>query len=165
MSWFAQVAPTAPIEIFALARAFREDTYADKVDLGIGAYRTDDARPWVLPVVREAEIAIANDTERNHEYLGQLGLESFTQAAARLLLGEQSLALQQNRVVTVQSLSGTGALRLAADFLRDHLPTRAVYISQPSWPNHQLIFKHSGYFFFFAFFSCPSFPRFATNLN
>jgi aspartate aminotransferase len=144
MSWFDKVTPTAPIEIFALSRAFTQDPHPDKVDLGIGAYRDDDARPWVLPVVRDAEIAIANDTTRNHEYLGQLGLEAFTQAAVRLLLGDQSPALQQSRLCAVQSLSGTGALRLAADFLRDHLPTSTVYISDPSWPNHKLIFQHSG---------------------
>lgn len=144
MTWFADVPAVAPIEIFELARLFREDSAENKVDLGIGAYRTEEGLPWVLPVVREAEIAIANDTERNHEYLGQLGLPSFTQAAVRLLLGNESNAVKENRVVAVQSLSGTGALRLAADFFRDHLKATTVYISAPSWPNHQLIFKHSG---------------------
>ena len=144
MSLFDQVPATAPIEIFALSRAFKEDTYEQKADLGIGAYRTDDAKPWVLPVVRDAEIALAADTQRDHEYLGQLGLESFTTASTRLLLGVDSPAILEGRTCGVQSLSGTGALRLSADFLRDHLPTRTVYISAPSWPNHKLIFQHSG---------------------
>lgn len=144
MSWFDQVPATAPIEIFALSRAYKEDSFAKKVDLGIGAYRTNEAKPWVLPVVRQAELELAAEEQRDHEYLGQLGLESFTQAATKLLLGEQSPAIAEGRATGVQTLSGTGALRVAADFLRDHLPTRTVYISNPSWPNHKLIFQHSG---------------------
>lgn len=62
------------------------------------AYRTDDAKPWVLPVVRKAEHAIANDETLNHEYLTILGLEEFSKAATAMLLGADNAALKGNRV-------------------------------------------------------------------
>lgn len=62
------------------------------------AYRTDEGKPWVLPVVRKTEKALADDETLNHEYLGQMGLEEFSKAASRMLLGEDSPAIKENRV-------------------------------------------------------------------
>ena len=62
------------------------------------AYRSNEAKPWVLPVVRKAEVAIANDDTLNHEYLGQLGMDQFSSLATRMLLGEDSAAVKENRV-------------------------------------------------------------------
>lgn len=66
------------------------------------AYRTDEGKPWVLPVVRETEKCIAADDTLNHEYLGQLGLESFSKAASKMLLGEDSSAIKENKVTFFQ---------------------------------------------------------------
>lgn len=62
------------------------------------AYRTNEGKPWVLPVVRKAEAALASDETLNHEYLGQLGLDKFSQLATKMLLGEESVPLKENRV-------------------------------------------------------------------
>lgn len=62
------------------------------------AYRTDDAKPWVLPVVRKVEISMANDQSLNKEYLPVAGLADFSQASIRLVLGEDSNAIQEQRV-------------------------------------------------------------------
>ena len=62
------------------------------------AYRTDDSKPWVLPVVRTVECQIAADQTLNHEYLPVAGLPEFRSAAAKLLLGEQCPAIVENRV-------------------------------------------------------------------
>lgn len=145
MSRFDVVQAAPPIAIFALSKAYREDTHPSKVDLGIGAYRDNTARPWVLPVVRKAQLAIANDGNINFEYLNQLGLPEFTEAAARLLLGADSPVIKENRIVSCQSLSGTGALALSAAFLNRILNYKTVYYSKPTWGNHLDIFKYAGF--------------------
>lgn len=144
MSRFAQVQAAPPIAIFALSRAYQQDTNPKKVDLGIGAYRDNTARPWVLPVVRKAQIAVANDTTLNFEYLNQLGLPEFTSAATELLLGPNSVYAKENRVVSCQSLSGTGALSLAAALLIKIMGYKTVYYSKPTWGNHLDIFRYAG---------------------
>ncbi|XP_064600448.1 aspartate aminotransferase, cytoplasmic-like [Liolophura sinensis] len=144
-SWFANIEQAVPIEVFQLTARYREDPAATKVNLGVGAFRTDDGEPWVLPVVRTAESQMAADLSLNHEYLPVVGLASFRTASVSLLLGPDSPAILENRVEGVQSLGGTGALRIAADFLFKHLKMETVYVSAPTWGNHKGIFKSVGY--------------------
>ncbi|XP_023328208.1 aspartate aminotransferase, cytoplasmic isoform X2 [Eurytemora carolleeae] len=148
MSIFAEVSLAPPIEVFQLSRDFQADTNPNKVGLGVGAYRTDEGKPWILPVVKKAEAKLAEMIEAeqiNHEYLPVLGLESFSVAAARMLVGEESPALKENRIFGVQALSGTGALRVGAEFLHTILKADTVYNSDPTWGNHNLIFKNAGF--------------------
>ncbi|KAH9363044.1 hypothetical protein HPB48_014174 [Haemaphysalis longicornis] len=145
MSRFSCVEAAPPVEIFALMRAYRADTFAQKVDLGVGAYRTEEAKPWVLPVVRKVEEEMAVDSSLNHEYLGQLGLDDFSKAAVRMLLGDDNPAIKEGQAVGVQCLSGTGSLRVGADLLCKHGKFTTIYVSTPTWPNHVLVFKHSGF--------------------
>ena len=105
MSLFDCAQPAPPIEVFQLGREFQADTSPDKVSLGVGAYRTDEGKPWILPVVKKAETILAAKTEAeeiNHEYLPVLGLESFTRAATSMLLGQDSPALAEQRAFGVQ---------------------------------------------------------------
>lgn len=103
------------------------------------AYRTPDGRPWVLPVVKSTEIKIAESQAINHEYLPVCGPDSFTKASVALLLGEDSPAIKENRAHGVQSLSGTGALRLGAEFLSHKLGRKIVYYSDPTWGAFSLL--------------------------
>lgn len=144
MSRFAQIQAAPPIAIFALSRAYQQDTHSRKVDLGIGAYRDNTARPWVLPVVKKAQIAVANDSTLNFEYLNQLGLPEFTTAATALLLGENSQIISEGRVLSCQTLSGSGALSLSAALLIKVMDYKTVYYSKPTWGNHIDIFKYAG---------------------
>ncbi|CAB0033018.1 unnamed protein product [Trichogramma brassicae] len=134
-----------PIEVFALSKAFQDDPHSPKVNLTVGAYRTNEGKPWVLPVVRKTESALAADETLNHEYLPVLGLDSFSQAATRMLLGNDSKAILEGRVIAVQSLSGTGALRLAAEFLSRIMHLDTFYYSKPTWENHRLVFLNGGF--------------------
>ncbi|KAH8402096.1 hypothetical protein KR009_009729, partial [Drosophila setifemur] len=145
MSIFANVEQGPAIEVFALTRAFNNDTFPNKVNLSVGAYRTDEGKPWVLPVVRKTEISIASDESVNHEYLPVTGLEPFTNAAMELVLGADSPAIKENRAFGVQTISGTGALRVAADFLKTQLNRNVVYYSNPTWENHHKIFADAGF--------------------
>ena len=105
MSLFDSVNPAPPIEVFQLGRDYQADTSPDKVSLGVGAYRTEEGKPWILPVVKKAEKILAEKIEQeviNHEYLPVLGLESFATAATAMLLGEDSPALAETRAFGVQ---------------------------------------------------------------
>ncbi|XP_039630691.1 aspartate aminotransferase, cytoplasmic [Polypterus senegalus] len=150
MSLFAEVPQAAPVAVFKLTADFREDKHPTKVNLGVGAYRTDDSQPWVLPVVRKVEQQIAADHSLNHEYLPILGLPEFRAGSSKIALGEDSPAIAENRVGGVQSLGGTGALRIGAEFLRrwyngNNNVTTPVYISAPSWENHNAVFADAGF--------------------
>ncbi|XP_050397592.1 aspartate aminotransferase, cytoplasmic [Patella vulgata] len=144
-SLFADVEVAPAIEVFALTAKYNEDTFGEKVNLGVGAYRTDDGKPWVLPVVRNAESQMAADLTLNHEYLPVAGLPAYREAAIRLLLGDGHTVVVENKVEGVQTLGGTGALRLAAEFLKQMLKKDVVYVSNPTWGNHRGIFKAAGY--------------------
>lgn len=97
------------------------------------AYRTNEGKPWVLPVVRKVEKSLAVDELQNHEYLPVLGLDAFTQAATAMLLGTGSSVIAQGRAFGIQTLSGTGALRVAAEFLSRILHYDTFYYSKPTW--------------------------------
>ncbi|XP_070155748.1 aspartate aminotransferase, cytoplasmic [Polyergus mexicanus] len=134
-----------PIEVFALQKAFVDDSHDNKVNLSIGAYRTNEGKPWVLPVVRKVEKLLAADDLQNHEYLPVLGLDAFSTAATSMLLGSNSPVIAQGRAFGIQSLSGTGALRVAAEFLSRILHYDTFYYSIPSWENHRLVFTNGGF--------------------
>ncbi|KAG6025703.1 hypothetical protein E4U40_002532 [Claviceps sp. LM458 group G5] len=142
----AESVPQAPEDaLFGLARAFKADTSPIKVDLGIGAYRTDEAKPWVLPVVKKADEILRNNPELNHEYAPIAGLPEFTSKAAELILGVDSPALVEKRATSVQTISGTGAVHLGALFLaKFYQGNRTVYMSNPTWANHKQIFGNVG---------------------
>ncbi|PSN36814.1 Aspartate aminotransferase [Blattella germanica] len=96
-SKFSVVQQGPPIEVFAVNKAYLDDPAEVKVNLSVGAYRTDEGKPWVLPVVRKTEKELANNETLNHEYLPVLGLETCSSAATRMLLGPDSSALAQGR--------------------------------------------------------------------
>lgn len=148
MSTFANVETAPPIEVFKLTRDFQADSNPLKVSLGVGAYRTDEGKPWILPVVKKAEVKLAEDVTAeviNHEYLPVLGLESFATNATKMLLGSESKAFKEGRAFGIQSLSGTGALRNGADFLAMQVGRKICYVSDPTWGNHNMIFKNAGF--------------------
>lgn len=150
MSIFSEVPQAPPVAVFKLTADFREDGHPQKVNLGVGAYRTDDCQPWVLPVVKKVERLIVEDGSLNHEYLPILGLPEFRSAASKVALGDDSAAIGENRVGGVQALGGTGALRIGAEFLRRwyngvNNTATPVYVSAPTWENHNAVFADAGF--------------------
>ncbi|KAK2591977.1 Aspartate aminotransferase, cytoplasmic [Conoideocrella luteorostrata] len=145
-SFPADAVPQAPEDaLFGLARAYKADTSSLKVDLGIGAYRDDNAKPWVLPVVKKADQILRNNPELNHEYAPIAGIPEFTSKAAELILGADSPALKERRATSMQTISGTGAVHLGALFLaKFYKGNRTVYMSNPTWANHKQIFGNVG---------------------
>ncbi|XP_048843829.1 aspartate aminotransferase, cytoplasmic [Brienomyrus brachyistius] len=150
MSVFSEVPQAAPVAVFKLTADFREDTDPRKVNLGVGAYRTDDCQPWVLPVVKKVEQMIVEDQSLNHEYLPILGLPEFRSSSSKIALGEESPAIKEKRVGGVQCLGGTGALKVGAEFLRrwyngNNNTGTPVYVSTPTWENHNGVFTDAGF--------------------
>ncbi|TFK76551.1 aspartate aminotransferase [Pluteus cervinus] len=140
--------PLAPPDsIFKLTASYKADTNEKKVNLGVGAYRDDNNRPWVLPVVKKATKILLNDENLDHEYLPITGLPEFTAGAAKLILGPNSRGITEGRAVSVQTISGTGANHLGALFLSRFYGWNGapkVYLSNPTWANHHAIFKNVG---------------------
>jgi len=113
------------------------------VHLGVGAYRDDNGKPYVLPSVKEAEQKVVNSS-LDKEYAGITGIPSFIKAAMQLAYGPDSSPLQGDRIAITQSISGTGALRIGGAFLERFYPNaKTVYIPTPSWANHAAVFKDS----------------------
>jgi aspartate/tyrosine/aromatic aminotransferase len=142
---FSQVQQAPPDPILGTAEAFKKDTSRDKVNLGVGAYRTDEGLPYIFKSVRLAEERIYSDSSINKEYLPMRGLDTFNTLSRELLLTKTSSAVQQGRVASIQTISGTGSLRLGAEFLKSFFTTPAVYVSNPTWGNHISIFKKAGH--------------------
>lgn len=146
MSPFAGIKELPPDPLFGLKARYNADSRSDKVDLGIGAYRDNDGKPWILPAVRQAEQKLINSPDYNHEYLSISGYEPFTSSAAKVILGDNSLAIKDNKIVSQQSLSGTGALHVAGVFIKQfYQGNHTIYLSQPTWANHKQIFETIGF--------------------
>ncbi|KAK7484902.1 hypothetical protein BaRGS_00023822 [Batillaria attramentaria] len=143
-SIFSDVKMGPTIEVFALTRRYNEDTCPEKVNLGVGAYRTDEGKPWVLPMVTQVERQMALDPTLNHEYLPVAGLPAFRAAACRLMLGSDNPAILENRVEGIQVQGGTGGIRLAIEFLKRNMDSKVAYVSNPTWGNHKTIASSAG---------------------
>jgi aspartate/tyrosine/aromatic aminotransferase len=133
-----QVKVAPPDPILVTAQLFNQDTHPQKVNLGIGAYRTEKGKPWVLPSVKAAEMIIAQDPEAIKEYLAIDGLPELKKTAQELVFSPATLS--SGRVASCQALSGTGALRVAGEFLNSQLGVKKLYHSDPTWGNHTAIF-------------------------
>lgn len=132
------MAPADPI--LGVSEAFKADKDEKKLNLGVGAYRTEELQPYVLNVVKKAENLMLGRGEYK-EYLPIEGLAAFNKVTAELLFGADNPVLKEQRVATVQSLSGTGSLRLAAALIERYFPGAKVLISSPTWGNHKNIFN------------------------
>jgi aromatic-amino-acid transaminase len=137
-----ELAPRDPI--LGLNEAFNADTRAGKVNLGVGVYTDENGKIPLLASVREAEAArVAALPPRG--YLPIDGIAGYNQGTQTLLFGENASIIKEGRVVTIQALGGTGALKIGADFLRHLEPDATVWISDPSWENHRALFEMAGF--------------------
>mmetsp|Transcript_25251 Transcript_25251/g.45426 ORF Transcript_25251/g.45426 Transcript_25251/m.45426 type:complete len:461 (+) Transcript_25251:99-1481(+) len=131
-----------PDAIIGLTEAYLKDDFPDKVNVGVGAYRCDLGKPFVLPVVREAEKDI-NMEEMDHEYSGIAGCPDFVNLALKFAYGEDCVPLREKRIAGVQTLSGTGGLRVFGEMLHQ-FGHKHIYVPNPTWGNHIPIFTNAG---------------------
>ena len=143
-SLFAAVdmAPRDPI--LGVTETYNADTNPNKVNLGVGVYTDDGGKVPVLQCVRRAEQELASSPlPRN--YLPIDGLQAYDRAVQALVFGAGCRAVTDGRIVTVQTLGGTGGLKVGADLLRRINPGAQVWISDPSWENHRALFEYAGH--------------------
>ena len=135
----------APIDpIISVSEAFVADTNASKVNLGIGIYCNDSGKVPVLECIKLAEQKFVAAGKPTY-YLPMDGLGSFNRAAQDLLFGAGHQAVREQRIVTAQTLGGSGALKVGADFLHVLNARVDVWISDPSWENHTAMFEGAGF--------------------
>ena len=137
-------APTLrPEPVIQLMDAYKADSYPSKVNLGIGAYRNANNQPVILDAVKKAKQHVIS---MDHEYVGVTGNEAFTNAAIKLLYGNNNDD-NLSSICATQAISGTGACRLGAEFLARNIEQARLncYIPVPTWSNHWNIMKESGF--------------------
>jgi aspartate/tyrosine/aromatic aminotransferase len=126
-----------------MAAAYRADTTAGKVNLSIGAYRCEEGMPYVFPVVRQAERELL-EMNLDKEYQPIDGNQEFLRGARGVLLGWDHEDVNSGRIVSAQTLSGTGAIRVICAFLKKARPDAAMYVSKPTWANHVPVMTEAG---------------------
>lgn len=130
--------------ILGLTERFNKDSDPRKVSLGVGAYRDDNGKPYVLPVVKEAEQRILS-ANKNKEYAGIAGMKDFVDLSLQFAYGEDCQALNEKRITGVQTISGTGGCRLAGEFFARFLGKGTpIYMPNPTWGNHIPIMRDAG---------------------
>ncbi|MEE3608851.1 amino acid aminotransferase [Avibacterium paragallinarum] len=134
-------APADPI--LGLGEAFKADNHSNKINLGIGVYKDAKGNTPIMKAVKAAEQRLL-DVETSKNYLAIDGVADFNARTQVLLFGESSPIIKNQRAKTVQSLGGTGALRIAAEFIKRQTKAQNVWISTPTWPNHNAIFNAVG---------------------
>jgi aromatic-amino-acid transaminase len=137
-----EMAPKDPI--LGVTEAYVADTNPKKVNLGVGVYTDDNGKVPVLECVRRAEQKLA-ESPLPRNYLPIDGLQAYDRAVQEVLFGADNDAVKKGRIVTVQTLGGTGGLKVGADLLRRINPNAQLWISDPSWENHRAIFEYAGY--------------------
>ena len=143
---FKNLQPIPPDPILGLVAKFKADPNPHAVNLAQGAYRCNQGQPYVLPSIQKAELQISqalNNGDIDKEYLGIEGHPEFLKLTAKFAFGNTYTDLH-SKLATVQTLSGTGALRIAAETLKQIGKVSKIYLSNPSWGNHAKIFQAAG---------------------
>jgi aromatic-amino-acid transaminase len=141
-SLFGRVEAFAGDPILSLNDAFKADPRSEKVNLSIGVYTDEKGRIPVLGAVKSAYERIGF-AER--PYLPMEGHALYREGVQKLVFGDKHPALAEKRVATIQTIGGTSAVGIAADFLAKHCPGRTVLVSDPTWENHHGLFQRAGF--------------------
>jgi len=134
-------APADPI--LGLTELFKKDTRAEKINLGVGIYKDEQGTTPVLATVKKAEAALLK-SEKTKSYLTIEGTAEYGLAVQKLLFGEQSDIVVSKKAKTAQAPGGTGALRVAGEFIKRQLGVPKIWISNPTWANHNGVFTAAG---------------------
>jgi len=137
---FETVTPPEPDKIIRLMGLFAADPRSDKVDLGVGVYRSPEGKTPVMAAVKSAEQGIW-ERQETKGYVALTGDPGFLDAMRRLILGD---AVPATRVAAAGTPGGTGAVRQVLETVHRLRPDAAVWISEPTWPNHPAIIDHLG---------------------
>jgi len=162
-----EMAPADPI--LGLTEAFKADPNPDKINLSVGVYLDGDGRTPILSSVKKAEERLLA-TEKSKSYLPMTGSPEFASAVQELLFGAGSEVISSKRAVTAQSPGGTGGLRVAGDLFKAVYPGARIWLSDPTWANHNGIFTAAGlelgtYPYYDAEQKCLAFDKMMAAIN
>ena len=161
------MAPADPI--LGITEAFKKDTNPEKINLGVGVYKDETGVTPILKSVKKAEEILLKE-ETTKSYLSIQGTPEYGKCVRDLVFGKDSEVLAENRAVSVQSPGGTGALRLAADFIHKFIPHAKIWISDPTWANHNQVFDAAGievckYYYYDSSLNGLNFEKMLNSLN
>ncbi|REL25138.1 aspartate/tyrosine/aromatic aminotransferase [Thalassotalea euphylliae] len=139
---FGSLKPRPADPILGLLAKYREDENPQKIDLGVGVYKDEAGHTAILDCVKKAE-KHRLDTEDTKVYIGPTGSPLFNEKMAKLIFGEHQV-LANNRARTVSTPGGTGALRVAAEFIKSCKAGATIWVSDPTWANHTGLFEAAG---------------------
>ena len=135
---------TAPPDaILGLTEAFKKDATPGKINLGVGVFKDANNQTPVLASVKAAEARIL-EAETSKGYLPIPGAADYAAAVQAMMLGAEHEIVTTQRAATAHTPGGTGALRVAADFIHTQFPGARIWMSAPTWANHPAIFKAAG---------------------
>tara|TARA_R110002126_G_scaffold43475_21_gene124619 strand:- start:12060 stop:13256 length:1197 start_codon:yes stop_codon:yes gene_type:complete len=140
---FSQLQPVATDPILGLMAEYKADPNPLKVDLGVGVYKDEQGHTAVLKCVKEAE-ARRLKQEDSKTYIGMAGDLGFNSHIEKLAFGPAHQVLLANRVTTAHTPGGTGALRVAAEFIKRANPDATIWVTTPTWANHISLFQAAG---------------------
>jgi aspartate aminotransferase len=140
---FSQLQMVATDPILGLMAEYKADPNPNKVDLGVGVYKDEQGHTAVLKCVKEAE-ALRLKQEDSKTYIGMAGDLGFNAHIEKLAFGPSHQVLLANRVTTAHTPGGTGALRVAAEFIKRANPNATIWVTTPTWANHISLFQAAG---------------------
>jgi len=140
---FEAIQAAPPDAILGLGEAFKADPNPKKINLSVGVYQDDTGKTPILESVRKAGQLVL-ERQKTMSYLPIPGSPAYASAVQKLLFGEGHEVEKSGRAATSHTPGGTGALRVAADFIHSQLPKATVWLTQPTWPNHPQIFAAAG---------------------
>ena len=132
-----------PDPILGLMAAHRNDVSLKKIDLGVGVYRDESGATPIMKSVIEAQ-KIRHETEQTKSYIGPPGTPEFNTLTRKLMFGNDNQAEKSNRIAGVQTPGGCGALRVAAELIKRARPKTTIWVSDPTWANHQPLLGNAG---------------------
>lgn len=138
-----------PDKILGISEAFVKDLNPKKINLGVGAYRDGKGKPIVFPSVKKAETVLL-ENETNKEYTGITGSKTYQDAVRQFIFNNSNKdangaqLIKEGRIVTAQTISGTGSLRVIADFLNRFCSSKNIFVPKPTWANHVAVFTDAG---------------------
>jgi aspartate/tyrosine/aromatic aminotransferase len=140
MSQFDSVSLAPADPILSITEAFKADSNPDKINLSVGVFVDDSGVTPILGTVREAEKRIV-ETNATKSYLPITGSPNYGALTQKLCFGNSLADSLRGRIITAHTPGGTGALRVAADFISSSLEANSVWLSNPTWANHKGIFS------------------------
>ncbi|MET0335915.1 MAG: amino acid aminotransferase [Rhizobacter sp.] len=141
---FEHVDAYAGDPILTLNESFGKDPRPNKINLSIGIYFDDAGNLPVMKAVKAAESAMLQSVGAR-PYQPMEGAVNYRQAVQHLLFGADHEAVTSGRIATVQTLGGSGGLKIGGDFLKRYFPKSEVWVSDPTWDNHRAMFEGAGF--------------------